>query len=62
VISVLAILFGLYLFFDRSLLGVGHNLSMLLGLVGILGGAAGLIMRLRPGTEEDEDHDDGAVV
>jgi hypothetical protein len=62
VISVLAILGGFYLFFDRSLLG-DYYVSMLVGLAGILGGAAGLIMRLRPGGEDDEPPaDDGAVV
>lgn len=63
IIGVLAIVAGLWLFFDPGLLGIGEQASMLLGLIGIIGGAAALIMRLRPGGPDDPDlPDDGAVV
>jgi hypothetical protein len=61
--GVIGILVGLFLFFDPGLLPLGEQASMLLGLVGIIGGAAALIMRLRPGGPDDPDlPDDGAVV
>ena len=60
---VLGIVAGLWLFFDPGLLPIGDQASMLLGLIGIIGGAAALIMRLRPGGPDDPDlPDDGAVV
>jgi hypothetical protein len=63
IIGALAILGGLWLFFDTDLLPIGEQAAMLLGLVGIIGGAAALIMRLRPGGPDDPDlPDDGAVV
>jgi hypothetical protein len=61
-LAVLAVLFGFVLFFDRDLLPVAGGVSMLLGLVCVLGGAAALIMRLRPGGDDDLPPDDGAVV
>lgn len=61
--GVLAIVAGLWLFFDPGLLPLGDQSSMLLGLIGIIGGAAALVMRLRPGGPDDPDlPDDGAVV
>lgn len=63
IVGVLAIIGGLWLFFDTDLLPIGDQAGMLLGLVGIIGGAAALIMRLRPGGPDDPDlPDDGAVV
>ena len=62
VLSVLAIIAGFILFFDRDLLPVAGGVSMVLGLAGVLGGATALIMRLRPGGEDDQPFDDGAVV
>lgn len=62
IFAVLAIIFGFVLFIDRNLLPIGGGVSMLLGLVCVLGGAAALIMRLRPGGEDDLPPDDGAVV
>lgn len=63
IIGVIGIVAGLWLFFDPGLLGIGEQASMLLGLIGIIGGAAALIMRLRPGGPDDPDlPDDGAVV
>lgn len=63
ILGVVAIIAGLWLFFDTNLLPVGEQASMVLGLVGVIGGAAALIMRLRPGGPDDPDlPDDGAVV
>jgi hypothetical protein len=63
IVGILAIIAGLWLFFDTDLLPIGDQAGMLLGLVGIIGGAAALIMRLRPGGPDDPDlPDDGAVV
>ncbi|HCU52497.1 MAG TPA: hypothetical protein DGG94_22335, partial [Micromonosporaceae bacterium] len=63
ILAVLSIVLGFVLFFDRGLLPVSGGVSMLLGIAGVLGGAAALIMRLRPGGEDDEPpSDDGAVV
>ncbi|MFC7758130.1 hypothetical protein ACFQY4_08975 [Catellatospora bangladeshensis] len=51
------------LFFDTRLLPFNERVSMLFALICILGGATALIMRLRPGDEDDElPPDDGAVV
>jgi hypothetical protein len=61
--GVLSIIVGLWLFFDTDLLPLGDQASLLLGLIGVIGGAAALIMRLRPGGPDDPDlPDDGAVV
>ena len=63
IVGVIGIVVGLFLFFDPGLLPLGDQASMLLGLIGIIGGAAALIMRLRPGGPDDPDlPDDGAVV
>ncbi|GIF95325.1 DUF308 domain-containing protein [Catellatospora citrea] len=63
IVAVLSIVFGFVLFFDTRLLPFNDRVSMLFALVCILGGATALIMRLRPGDEDDElPPDDGAVV
>ncbi len=63
VLAVLAIVFGFVLFMDRDLLPVAGGVHMLFGLMLVLGGAAALIMRLRPGgPDEDPPSDDGAVI
>ncbi len=62
ILAVAGIVGGFVVFFDRDLLPVSSSVSMVLGLAGVLGGAAALIMRLRPGGEDDEPYDDGAVV
>jgi hypothetical protein len=61
ILAIAAIILGFVLFFDRELLPLHSNVSMLLGVAGVLGGAAALIMRLRPGNDDDS-HDDGAIV
>lgn len=62
IVSVLAIVFGFVLFFDTRLLPFNERVSMLFALTCILGGATALIMRLRPGDDDDLPPDDGAVV
>ena len=61
--SVLAIVFGVVLFFNPGLLGIDENLTMVLGFAGIIGGFITLIWRMRSGDDDDDsDPDDGAVV
>lgn len=56
VLGCLAIVVGLLLLIGRpDLLPLERSTSMLLGFATILGGAVALIMRLRPGTDPDED-------
>jgi hypothetical protein len=62
VFGVVAVLLGFLLFFRPDLLGIGERLTMLLGIIGVLGGAAMLVYRLRDGLTADDDPDDGAVV
>jgi hypothetical protein len=62
VAALLAIAIGFVLFFSPELLPIAPGLTIVLGFAGILGGFATLIWRLRPGDEEDDDPDDGAVV
>lgn len=60
-----AIVVGLVLMIGRpSLLPLDRSTSMLLGFAAILGGAVALILRLRPGTDPEDDNypDDGARV
>ncbi|MEE6307236.1 DUF308 domain-containing protein [Plantactinospora veratri] len=62
VVGVLAIVTGFVLFLFPHLLPIDRGLVTVLGFAGILGGFVTLIWRLRPGNEEDDDPDDGAVV
>jgi hypothetical protein len=62
VAAVLAILVGFVLLVFPDLLPVERGLTVLLGFAGILGGFVTLVWRLRPGDEEEDDPDDGAVV
>ncbi|NYF54324.1 DUF308 domain-containing protein [Micromonospora purpureochromogenes] len=62
VVGVLAIVLGFVLFLNPALLPVDASVVTLLGFTGILAGFVTLIWRLRPGDEDDEDPDDGAVV
>jgi hypothetical protein len=62
VLGVLSVLVGFLLFFRPDLLGVGQDITMVLGIIGILGGAGLLIYQLRDGLSADDDPDDGAVV
>lgn len=63
ILSVLAVILGLALILDQTLLPIDATVHLLLGIAGIIGGSAGLIMRLRPGDDDDgPSTDDGAVV
>ncbi|MEQ4302109.1 DUF308 domain-containing protein [Plantactinospora sp. B6F1] len=62
VVGVLAIVAGFTLFLFPHLLPIDRGLVTLLGFAGILGGFVTLVWRLRPGDDEDDDPDDGAVV
>jgi hypothetical protein len=62
VLGVVAILVGFLLFFRPDLLGIGEDLTMVIGIVGVLGGAGVLVYQLRDGLSSDDDPDDGAVV
>lgn len=62
VIGVLAITAGFALFLFPWLLPIDRALVTMLGFVGILTGFVTLVWRLRPGDEEDDDPDNGAVV
>lgn len=62
VVGVLAITAGFALFLFPWLLPIDRALVTMLGFAGILTGFVTLIWRLRPGDEEDDDPDDGAVV
>jgi len=62
VLGVAAVLIGFLLFFRPSLLGVGEELTMVIGIIGVLGGAGVLVYQLKDGLSGDDDPDDGAVV
>jgi hypothetical protein len=62
ILSLIAITFGVLLFFWPSLLPVGQNAVLVLAFGSVLAGFIGLIWRLRPGDEEDNDPDQGARI
>jgi hypothetical protein len=62
VVSVLAIVAGFALFLFPALLPIDRGLVTVIGFTGILAGFVTLVWRLRPGNEEEDDPDDGAVV
>ncbi|HLL64540.1 MAG TPA: DUF308 domain-containing protein [Micromonosporaceae bacterium] len=62
VASLCALATGILLLFWPSLLPLGRDMSMFLAFAALVGGFVGLVWRLRPGDEPDEDPDDGAVV
>lgn len=61
-LGVAGIVLGLIVFLKPDLLPFRESLSMFLGFAGVVGGFATLVWRLRPGDEDDIDHDDGARV
>jgi hypothetical protein len=64
-LALLAIGVGLVLFFWPGLLtaiGFGEEVTLGLGVLGILVGFGTLVWRLRSGDDEEDDPDDGAVV
>ncbi|MCX5066431.1 DUF308 domain-containing protein [Micromonospora lupini] len=62
VVGALAVVVGFVLFLFPSLLPVDRSAVTLFGFTGILAGFVTLIWRLRPGDENDDDPDNGAVV
>ncbi|MEV6929248.1 DUF308 domain-containing protein [Dactylosporangium sp. NPDC051485] len=60
--AVLALAAGLVLLFWPDLLPLGSQTTLFLGFAGVLGGFVTLVLRLRPGDEEDDDPDNGARV
>lgn len=65
VLGALAIVVGLVLLLGQpDVLSLDRSATMLLGFAAILGGAVALILRLRPGTDPEEEPppDDGAQV
>jgi hypothetical protein len=64
VLGALAVMAGLLLLFGGPDLPLDASTRLLLGFATILGGAVALILRLRPGTDPDEESspDDGAQV
>jgi hypothetical protein len=62
VAGVLAITVGFALFLFPELLPIDRGVATVIGFAGIVTGFVTLVWRLRPGTEEDDDPDDGAVV
>jgi hypothetical protein len=62
VLGVLGVVIGMALFFFPSLLPIDTQGAMVLGVVGVLGGAGLLVYLLKDGLTGDDDPDDGAVV
>ncbi|WP_405430550.1 DUF308 domain-containing protein [Micromonospora sp. NBC_00617] len=62
VVGALAVVVGFVLFLFPSLLPIDRSAVTLFGFTGILAGFVTLIWRLRPGDENDDDPDNGAVV
>lgn len=63
ILAVVGIVAGFVLFLRPRLLPLDYGLVQLFSFVAVLAGVATLILRMRPGgDEEDQDPDDGAVV
>jgi hypothetical protein len=62
VLGVLGVIGGLVVFLHPSLLFTSEGVSLLLGFGAIVAGFVTLVLRLRPGDEDDDDPDDGARV
>jgi hypothetical protein len=62
VMSVLGILFGLFLFVFTDLAPLDRDTTFLVAFGSIVAGFGTLIWRLRPGDDDDDDFDDGARV
>ncbi|UWZ35300.1 DUF308 domain-containing protein [Dactylosporangium roseum] len=61
-LAVVALIAGLLLLFWPDLLPLGAQTTLFLGFAAVLAGFVTLILRLRPGDEEDDDPDNGAKV
>jgi hypothetical protein len=62
ILAILALAAGLVLLFWPDLLPLGSQTTLFLGFAGVLAGFVTLVLRLRPGDEEDDDPDNGARV
>lgn len=62
VAAILALAAGLVLLFWPDALPLGSQATMFLGFAGVLAGFVTLVLRLRPGDEDDDDPDNGARV
>ncbi|MEV8515591.1 DUF308 domain-containing protein [Dactylosporangium sp. NPDC051484] len=60
--AILALAAGLVLLFWPDVLPLGAQATLFLGFAGVLAGFVTLVLRLRPGDEEDDDPDNGARV
>ncbi|MFG2042554.1 DUF308 domain-containing protein [Dactylosporangium sp. NPDC048998] len=60
--GVLALAAGMILLFWPDILPLGSQTTLFLGFAGVLGGFVTLVLRLRPGDEDDDDPDNGARV
>jgi hypothetical protein len=61
-VAVAALIAGLLLLFWPDLLPLDSQTALFLGFSGVLAGFVTLILRLRPGDDEDDDPDNGARV
>lgn len=61
-VGVLGIIVGFALFLFPALLPIGRGTATMIGFTSIVAGFITLIWRLRPGDDEEDDLDDGAVV
>jgi len=62
VMGILGVVVGFVLFLFPDMLPIDRMYVTLLGFAAIVSGAVMLVWRLRPGDDEDDDFDDGAVV
>ncbi|GAA4253868.1 hypothetical protein GCM10022255_056320 [Dactylosporangium darangshiense] len=62
IVAILALTAGLVLLFWPDVLPLGSQAALFLGFAGVLAGFVTLVLRLRPGDEEDDDPDNGARV
>ncbi|WP_432829539.1 DUF308 domain-containing protein [Dactylosporangium sp. CA-092794] len=60
--AIVALAAGLVLLFWPDLLPLGSQTTLFLGFAGVLAGFVTLVLRLRPGDDEDDDPDNGARV
>lgn len=61
IVAILVLALGVFLLFFPDVLGMGGNLSVVFGVIGITAGVGLLLLRLKELTPEDEG-EDGAVV
>ena len=62
VFGILGVIGGLLIFLNPTMLPFAGSTAMILGFAAIIAGFVTLVLRLRPGGDEDDDPDDGARV